>query len=67
MCKEVPQFFAAVNVNGSHWWHVHLHKMSASLWICIEIDPHSHSACTKLTEIFSPALQNYLENAAVIF
>ena len=41
--------------------------MPASLWICIEIDPHSHSACTKLTEIFPPALQNYLENAVVMF
>ena len=41
-------------------------KMPASLWICIEIDPHS-SACTKLTEIFPSGPKNYLENAVVCF
>ena len=35
-------------------------------WICLELEPHSYSACTRLTEIFPPALQGYIENAIII-
>ena len=41
--------------------------MTAYQQICIEIDPHSHCACTKLTEIFPPALQDYIENVIIMY
>ena len=43
------------------------HKVPAYHWICIEIDPHSHSAYARLTEIFPPALQDYIENAIIMY
>ena len=43
------------------------HKMPVYQQICIEIDPHSHSACTRLSEIFPPALQDYIENAIIMY
>ena len=43
------------------------HKVPAYQWICIEIDPHSHSACTRLTEIFPLALQDYTENTIMMY
>ena len=43
------------------------HKVPAYHRICIEIDPHSHSACARLTKIFPPALQDYIENAIIMY
>ena len=43
------------------------HKMPAYHQICIQIEPHSHSACTRVTEIFPPALQDYIENAVIMY
>ena len=43
------------------------HKVPAYHQICIEIDLHSHSACTRLTEIFPPARQDYIENAIIMY
>ena len=43
------------------------HKVPAYHRICKEIDLHSHSACTRLTEIFPPALQDYIENATIMY
>ena len=43
------------------------HRVPGYHWICIEIDPHSHSACRRLTEIFPPALQYYIENVIIMY
>ena len=43
------------------------HKVPAYHRICMEIDPHSHSTCARLTEIFPPALQDYKENAIIMY
>ena len=43
------------------------HKVPAYHRICIEIDPHSHGACARLTEILPPALQDYIENAIIMY
>ena len=43
------------------------HKVPAYHQICIEIDPHSHSACAMQTEILLPALQDYVENAIIMY
>ena len=43
------------------------HKVPAYHRICIEIDPQSHSACARLTEILPPALQDYIENAIIMY
>ena len=47
-----------------HWWGfkrdvlLESDKMPAYHRICVQTDPHSHGACTRLTETFPPALQD---------
>ena len=43
------------------------HKVCAYHQVCIEIDLHSHSACARLNENFPPALQDYVENAIIMY
>ena len=43
------------------------HKVPEYHWICIEIDPHSHSAYARLTEIFPPARQDNIEKAIIMY
>ena len=44
------------------------HKMPVHHQICIEIDPTLIvPACTRLSEIFPPALQDYIENAIIMY
>ena len=42
------------------------YKIPAYHQICLEIRRHSHNACTRLTEIFPPALQGVIENAILV-
>ena len=42
------------------------HKVPVYHQMYIEINLHSHSACARLTEIFPPALQDYIENVIIM-
>ena len=43
------------------------YKIPAYHQICLEINRHSHNACTRLTEIIPPALQDAIENAIIMY